>query len=53
MEDVEMTHTIVEIGSVKRRLASREEWRAAREEILTKEKALTRAHDRLAAESGT
>jgi predicted dithiol-disulfide oxidoreductase (DUF899 family) len=47
--EVEMTPTIVEIDGSKRRIASREEWQAAREEILTKEKDLTRAHDRLAA----
>lgn len=45
-----MTHTIVEIDSAKRRIASRQEWQAPREEILTKEKDLTRAHGRLAAE---
>ncbi len=45
-----MSETRMNIDGVERRVASPVEWRKAREEILVKEKAHTRAGDRLAAE---
>lgn len=44
-----MSETVVEIAGVKRRVVSREDWQAAQDEIKQREKALTRAHDELAA----
>jgi predicted dithiol-disulfide oxidoreductase (DUF899 family) len=45
-----MTGTIRKIGQVEREIVSDQEWRSARQDILAREKALTRAHDELAAE---
>jgi predicted dithiol-disulfide oxidoreductase (DUF899 family) len=40
----------VEVEGVERRVVSRDQWLRAHEEVLAKEKELTRAHDRLASE---
>ena len=45
-----MDDDIVEIDGVKRRIVSHRQWRRTHEEVLAKEKELTRAHDRLAAD---
>jgi predicted dithiol-disulfide oxidoreductase (DUF899 family) len=45
-----MTGTIRQIGKVEREIVSEQEWRSGRQDILAREKALTRAHDELAAE---
>lgn len=45
-----MSNNTVEIAGVERRIVSPVKWRRAHEEVLAKEKELTRAHDELAAE---
>jgi predicted dithiol-disulfide oxidoreductase (DUF899 family) len=45
-----MADRVLEIDGVERHIVSRESWQRAHEQILAREKELTRAHDRLAAE---
>lgn len=45
-----MSETIINIGGAKRRVVSEKDWQAAQDEIRLQEKALTKAHDALAAQ---
>lgn len=45
-----MPKTLVKIGGAERRVVDEEDWQAAQDEIRTQEKALTKAHDALAAQ---